>query len=1322
MARGEEITTKYNLDVSGFKKGISEANKNIKLANAEFKAAASGMDDWSKSSDGIKAKLNQLGTELGEQNKKLDLYKKQQEEVDKAYIENGKRAEELKAKLAQLASQGVAKTSDEYKKYKKALTEVEKEMAGNKKASDDLKITILNQQSAVNKTERELKNYEDSLDDIQKAEKKAAKSGKSVEESLEDIAKEAEEAEESVAGFASTIAGSVRNGLAGLAVAAGGLVTAFLATSEASQETVEALGKLETAYTTAGHTSETAKKTYTELVGILGETDQAVEAANHLAMLTKSEEELSTWTNIAAGVYGKFGDSLPIEGLTEAANETAKTGSLTGGLADALNWAGVSEEQFQKKLDRTNSAKERATLITNTLNSLYSESAEKYKEVNEELIESRKEQARLNEATAEMGKIATPIVTEMKKAFTNFLEKITPGIKEFVEAVDWEAFGTQVENGLGKMIDAFKWIADNKDGVIAGISGIAMAFATIKIGGLVTAIAGFLTKAKAAGGILAVLKGALAAIGGPATLIIAAIAGIATALISLWKNNEGFRDAVIAIWERVKEVLSSVGAAIAEFFTVKIPEAIDKVVEFFAALPEKISLGLENVKTRIDTWIEELKVKLSEGVSNAVNNVINFFDTLPENIGFALGFAIGKVIEFVANIITTAKTEIPKFIESVVNFFKSLPAKIEEKLKNAGEKVAAWASDIVKTAKKEIPKFVESVVNFFKSLPAKIAEKLTNAAEKVVSWGSEMATKGTEAAKKLFTAVVDTIKGIPEGIADVGKNIVEGLWNGINNSIDWIVEKVKEFAGGILDGMKEALGVASPSKEAAKIGKFVDEGFAKGIKENSDIATAEASKMAESLIDSLGTSLSFNTVSAQLLNATSSYVDEIVSELLNQIKKKLDTQKIYTKLSLNDEMKYWNKARTLFREGTDERIEADSEYFELKKEMLENLTEIEEDFSDELEKIEQRKLDTYKSLQAKRVSITQEYNKKISSLETDLRTSIKNLWNNYHSEVESRANEIAKSFNLFDSVDLKESANKNVLLDNLNDQVNAIEEYQEAMKTLEARKMSDALKEQLKGLNVSSLNQLKEVLSMSDEELEEYDRLYNSKIKLSQQIATEEYKELYTTTKNEVSALRDNISKQLGQAHADYYRQISEINKDVSNAFMTYQAELQKANSVYLQAINELGVTAENGMNDITVLMSDSAKEIGQALNEGVLESLEKNKSEFYGRIRSYFSNIVAEVKAELDINSPSKVMEKQVGKNMILGVAQGIKNNLSAVNDSFKPLQNSADNLSFGGNGVAGGKNTVINFTQNNNSPKALSRQEIYRQTNNALLRLQGV
>ncbi|MCI8518666.1 MAG: hypothetical protein HFJ51_00585 [Clostridia bacterium] len=426
MPKGEDITTRYKIDISELKENITEATKNIKLANAEFKAASSGMDDWTKSSDGLNAKLKQLNSVLVEENKKLDSYKSQLQEVEKAETENGKRSDILKEKLQQLSSQGVSKTSEEYKKYEKALSEVEQEQVANSKVVDKLRVTILNQQATVNKTEKEIRQYTKTLSEIEDRSKEATKSSGQAARGLNNVGEAAQKAEKNSDSLASKLGGGLKKGLMGIATVAVGAVAGFLSVGTATQDTIEDMGKLEAAFKSAGYSTETAQKSYKGMVGILGETDQSVEAVNHLARLTKNEQELSKWTDIATGIYATFGDSLPLEGLTEAANETAKVGQVTGPLADALNWAGISEDEFNNKLAKCNSEQERATLITTTLSETYQDAANVYKEVNGDLIASREATANMSTAMSEMGRVAMPITTALKQGFANLVITMIP--------------------------------------------------------------------------------------------------------------------------------------------------------------------------------------------------------------------------------------------------------------------------------------------------------------------------------------------------------------------------------------------------------------------------------------------------------------------------------------------------------------------------------------------------------------------------------------------------------------------------------------------------------------------------------------------------------------------------------------------------------------------------------------------------------------------------------------------------------------------------------------------------------------------------------
>ena len=188
----QEYTAKFNLDISGLKNSIADATKTIKTANAEFKASTSGMDQWTKSTDGLQAKLSQLDKTLGAQESILDAYRKQLQAARDAYEESGKRADELRAKLKELADNGVSKTSDEYQKYEKELKEVVSEQQKQGQAVDDLNIKTLEQEAAVGTTQRAIRHYSTALEDLKKDEEKADGATDDLGDSIEDAGKKAE--------------------------------------------------------------------------------------------------------------------------------------------------------------------------------------------------------------------------------------------------------------------------------------------------------------------------------------------------------------------------------------------------------------------------------------------------------------------------------------------------------------------------------------------------------------------------------------------------------------------------------------------------------------------------------------------------------------------------------------------------------------------------------------------------------------------------------------------------------------------------------------------------------------------------------------------------------------------------------------------------------------------------------------------------------------------------------------------------------------------------------------------------------------------------
>jgi hypothetical protein len=246
------------------------------------------------------------------------------------------------------------------------------------------------------------------------------------------------ETEKKSKGVASTLGNGIKTaakwGTALVGGAAAG-VGALSTVAESTREYRTEMGKLDTAFTTNKFTAADAKQTYSDLYAVVGDSGQATEAANHLSLLCDSTKDLQSWTEICTGVYGQFGDSLPIEGLTEAANETAKVGVVTGSLADALNWMGVSEDEFNEKLAKCSSEQERQQLITSTLTSLYSDASAQYKETNGDVMESNRAHQQLSDTMAQIGAVAEPVLNSLIGLGGKLLEQLSPIIEGVADSL-----------------------------------------------------------------------------------------------------------------------------------------------------------------------------------------------------------------------------------------------------------------------------------------------------------------------------------------------------------------------------------------------------------------------------------------------------------------------------------------------------------------------------------------------------------------------------------------------------------------------------------------------------------------------------------------------------------------------------------------------------------------------------------------------------------------------------------------------------------------------------------------------------------------------
>lgn len=418
---------------------------------------------------------------------------------------------------------------------------------------------------------------------------------------------------------------------------------------------------------------------------------------------------------------------------------------------------------------------------------------------------------------------------------------------------------TKIGSFIGSAVSAIGEFFATFGTVIAGVGSI--------IAGAILAVTNFIDMFKNGFSIIKdILMGvgiALAAVGavilGAPALVAAAIAGIVFAVANL----------VIVIkehWDQIVEFIQQIPS--------KIGEIVDAVVAWFEALPGRISEFLSQVISGIQEWGSNLLESASQVVSTAIDAIVQFFTDLPYKIGYAIGFVIGTLIEWGANVINWITTNVPQMIDSIIKFFSELPGKIwnwlvntynklvewgSQMLQKAGEiasncidnivkffselpgkiwnwltdafnKLVTWGSNTLQKAKEIASNTIDAIVNFFSQLPGKIWTWLSNTLQKVIQWGSDMVAKGRQAASDLCSAVINGVANLPSQMANVGYNIVMGVWNGICNAAGWFRRQVQSFFSGIVDGVKGALGINSPSKVFAdEIGKWIPPGIGVGI-------------------------------------------------------------------------------------------------------------------------------------------------------------------------------------------------------------------------------------------------------------------------------------------------------------------------------------------------------------------------------------------------------------------------------------------------------------------------------------------------------------
>ena len=758
------IGVAMGLDVSDLKAGLSEANKQIQLANSKFKAASSGMDDWTKSTEGLTAKIEQLDTVLKMQQAKLA---------------------GMKAEYAKVA----------------------KEQGENSEAARRLQVQINNQQAVVNRTEKEFKNYKETLKGVKDGsidlEKVSLRAGKAVEKA----GKQAEDAGDGFTIAKGAVAGFIANGLTAIVSAGANAIKTVLGLSDATREYRKTLATLDTAAKDAGVNTDKMRDKFADLMGVFNDEGSVTEGLNNLMAAGFDEKNIDAITAQLEGAALKFKDTLKFEGVSDGLQETLATGKAIGPFAELLERSGVNLETFDEGLGKATTSAEKQNYVLQELSKLgLADVSKNFREQNAEMIAAEKANIEYQNSVAELGKKVEPITTKIREGFTKIIEKVL----ELVGGTDLDSLGEKIDGAfdtfideiIPAIVDGLKWIIDNKDSIIAGVAGMGAAFlawkATTIIQGVVGAIKAWTLATQGQTVAQRLLNLAMSA--NPIGLVVSLIAGLVTAFVLLWNKSEAFRNFFIGMWEGIKKAVGVVVEWIKEnwktmllFITNPVAGVFKYLYENFEGFRNFVDKTVKSVKDFFTGLWSSMRKGASDawsGIKSIFSKVGSFFSTTFSNAWqkvkdiFSTG---GKIFDGIKDGIVTAFKDIVNRLIRGINKVVSVPFnalnKVLDKIRDV--EIAGFSPFkglISKISVPEIPELFKGGVlkkGQIGLLEGKGAEAVVPL-EKNLGWIKKIAA---QIARQL-SGDVSSIKGNAASLLSGGAGTVAGVAGGRVVNID----------------------------------------------------------------------------------------------------------------------------------------------------------------------------------------------------------------------------------------------------------------------------------------------------------------------------------------------------------------------------------------------------------------------------------------------------------------------------------------------------------------------------------------------------------
>lgn len=788
---------------SEYRRALQQITQNLREVSSEMKIVTSTYEKNDTSTDALTAKSDVLNKRLEEQKSKLklvsDQYKQYQNAVKQSADEHtqlGEKLENAKGKLASIEAQS-GKNTKEYEEQKKAVDDLQKQydesstaQDKNKKSLSQLAVQMNNAKADVIKTTKE-------IDNLGKESDGSAKQ-------VDDLSKkmgDADGASKNLNDGFTVLKGTMAN-LASQAISK--IVDGFKELVGGAADYQKSMEYYTTSFTVMTGSADKASETVKKLADIGAKTPfdmpqladatsllmnfgfNADDAVDSMMMLGDISQGSADKLESISRAYGKMNSAQKVS--LEDINMM-----IDAGFNPLQEISEHTGESMQSLYDRISKGKMSVDEITESMKRSTSEGGKYFKSMD---AQSQTLDGRLSTLSdtinSKLGEALQPI---LQKAADEWL----PNITNAIDNMDIDSVVSVIDDIVSAVGDLFGFIMNNGDTIISLVAGIGTAMmvwnVASMINGVVSAVKAFQLANEGASVAQALLNGVMNA--NPIMLVVTLLAGLIATIITLWNTNEGFRNAVISVWNAFKNTVGNAITAVGGF--------IGNLISWFQALPGRIGTFLGGVISNVQNWSSNMVSRASEAGSNFVSRVVSFIRGLPSAVWNWLSSTLNNAWNFAGQLARAGANAAHGLANNIINTIRSLPSQ----LYNWGVDMVKGIANGIRNAIHHVTSAVSDVANKIKSF-LHFSRPDEGPLAEYETWMPDMVAGLSDSLRKASPELISQTEALASGMSDAF-NVNGGVSESGGRSYDSMVE-----------AFKDALSQVKIEMDDEEMGHFVD--------------------------------------------------------------------------------------------------------------------------------------------------------------------------------------------------------------------------------------------------------------------------------------------------------------------------------------------------------------------------------------------------------------------------------------------------------------------------------------------------------------------